>query len=270
MVQPAGAASEPPGRSGAPAPSPAPNTQMTERRPTKPTSRFHAFRRDAASWLVTNVTVTLFWLFFRLLSRTTVIGRKNVGVERNTLLLSNHQSMIDSFPVGLFAFYPRSWLKPHLLPWNPAAAENFYRSRVLAWLADRWRCIPVKEGRRDLRALHRMIQVLPHGVMTLFPEAGRTRTGDVGAGRAGAGMVILKARPKVIPVAIDGMQDVLPVGRRVPRLFQRVVFCYGPPIDFGDLLDQPASTEVAQAITGRAMEAIRAQQAQIKKHRQCS
>ncbi len=240
---------------------------MTERRRRKQESAFRLFLREAAGWFVTNVTVTFFWLFFRLLNHTTVIGKENVGLERNTLLLSNHQSMIDSFLVGLFAFHPRSWLKSYLLPWNPAAAENFYKSRILAWLADRWRCIPVKAGRRDLRALHRMIQVLPDGVMTLFPEAGRTRTGDVGAGRAGAGMIILKTRPKVIPVAIDGMQDVLPIGRRVPRIFQRVVLKYGPPVDFGDLLDQPASAELAQAITDRAMEAIQTLHAEIRKPR---
>ena len=239
-----------------------------ERRRAKQESTFRLFLRETASWFVTNVTVTFFWLFFRLLNHTTVIGKENVGYERNTLLLSNHQSMIDSFPVGLFAFYPRSWLKPYLLPWNPAAAENFYKSRILAWVADRWRCIPVKEGRRDLRALHHMIQVLPDGVMTLFPEARRTRTGEVGAGRAGAGIVILKTRPKVIPVAIDGMQDVLPIGRRVPQIFQRVVFKYGPPVDFGDLLDQPASAELAQAITDRAMEAIRTQHTEIRRLRQ--
>src|SRR6266540_6188317 len=147
------------------------------------------------SYLVTNVTVTLFWVLFFVLNRTTVIGRKNVGAERNTLLLSNHQSMLDSFLVGLGAFYPQSWLRPHLIPWNPAAAENFYRTRVLAWLADNWKCIWVREGRRDLHALHRMIQVLPRGVMTLFPEGTRSRNGSVGPGRPGAGLLILATRP---------------------------------------------------------------------------
>src|SRR5216117_248884 len=49
------------------------------------------------SYVVTNVTVTLFWLVFFVFNRTVVIGRRNVGEERNTLLLSNHQSMLDSF-----------------------------------------------------------------------------------------------------------------------------------------------------------------------------
>src|SRR5919109_1750222 len=132
------------------------------------------------SWLVTNLTVTVFWVFFFVLNRTTVRGRGNVGREMNTLLLSNHQSMIDSFLVGLAAFYPRSWIQPNLLPWNPAAGENFYKTPLLAWLADNWKCIWVKPGRRDLHALHRMIQVLPQSVMTLFPEGTRTRDGSVG------------------------------------------------------------------------------------------
>ncbi|OLD58720.1 MAG: hypothetical protein AUI33_17305 [Ignavibacteria bacterium 13_1_40CM_2_61_4] len=146
-----------------------------------------------------------------------VIGRRNVGEERNTLLLSNHQSMLDSFLVGLGAFYPQSWLKPQLIPWNPAAAENFYKNPLLAWLADNWKCIWVREGRRDLHALHRMIQVLPRGVMTLFPEGTRSRDGAVGPGRPGTGLLILATRPRVIPVAIDGMRAVLPIGRYLPR-----------------------------------------------------
>src|SRR3989442_4191605 len=95
--------------------------------------------------------------------------------------------MLDSFVVGLAAFYPQSWLKPHLIPWNPAAAENFYKNPLLAWLADNWKCIWVREGRRDLHALHRMIQVLPRGVMTVFPEGTRSRDGSGGPGRPVAG-----------------------------------------------------------------------------------
>jgi len=113
------------------------------------------------AFLVTNITVTILWVLFFVLNRTTVVGRKNVGYARNTLLLSNHQSMLDSFVVGLGAFFPQSWWRPHLIPWNPAAAENFYRTPILAWLADNWKCIWVRPGRRDLHALHKMIEVLP-------------------------------------------------------------------------------------------------------------
>jgi len=219
------------------------------------------------SYLVTNVTVTLFWVLFFVLNRTTVIGRRHVGEERNTLLLSNHQSMLDSFLVGLGAFYPQSWLRPHLIPWNPAAAENFYKNPILAWLADNWKCIWVREGRHDLHALHRMIQVLPAGVMTLFPEGTRSRDGSVGPGRAGAGLLILATRAQVIPVAIDGMQKVLPVGCYVPRIFKRISVSYGPPVDYAEFLAMPRTRETAQALIDRVMEAMQVQHAELRRRR---
>ncbi len=219
------------------------------------------------SYVVTNVTVSLFWLVFFLFNRTVVIGRRNVGEQRNTLLLSNHQSMLDSFLVGLAAFYPRSWLKPHLIPWNPAAAENFYKNPLLAWLADNWKCIWVREGRRDLHALHRMIHLLPGGVMTLFPEGTRSRDGTVGPGRPGTGLLILATRPQVVPVAIDGMQAVLPIGRYLPRLFKRIYVSFGPPVDYAAFLAMPRTRETAQAVADRVMAAIRVQHAELRRRR---
>ena len=213
------------------------------------------------SYLVTNITVTVFWILFFVLNRTRAIGREHVGEERNTLLLANHQSMLDSFLVGLVAFYPRSWIRPRLIPWNPAAAENFYKNPILAWLADNWKCISVRPGRRDLHALHRMIEVLPSGVMTVFPEGTRTRDGSVGPGRPGPGLLILATRPRVIPVSIEGMTAVLPIGCFVPRVFKRITVRYGPPLEYTDLLHLPRTRETAQLLIDRVMGAIRDQRA---------
>lgn len=219
------------------------------------------------SYLLTNFTITLFWLFFHVLNRTTVFGQENVGEEPNTLLLSNHQSMIDSFFVGMKAYYPKSLVKPHLLPWNPAAAENFYKSPILVFLAKHWRCIPVRPGRRDLRALRNMIEVLPTSVMTLFPEGSRSRDGTVGPGKVGAGMLILATRPRVIPVAIDGMDQLLPIGRKIPNLGKRLYVSYGPPLDYSEFLDKPRTRETAQALVDKLMKAIEAQHAELRRLR---
>ena len=238
-----------------------------ERRPAQAPRRGWFFRLlwPATSYIVTNVTVTFLAVLFFVFNRTTVLGRRNVGEQPNTLLLSNHQSMLDSFLVGMGAFYPQSWIKPRLIPWNPAAAENFYRTPILAWLADNWKCIWVREGRRDLHALHRMTEVLPSGVMTLFPEGTRTRDGSVGEGRPGPGLLILAARPRVIPVAIDGMRDVLPIGKKLPRLGKRIYVSYGAPIDYAEFLALPPSRETAQALMNRVMDAIRAQHVELRR-----
>lgn len=207
-------------------------------------------------YLITNISVMLGLIFFKVFNRTTVIGRENIPRKSNTLLLSNHQSMIDSFLVGMFAFFPYSLLYPSLLPWNPAAEENFYRSRFVGWLADNWKCIPIKKGRKDVGAIYRMAEALRLSPMTLFPEGTRSRDGTIGRARPGAGFLILETRPTVIPVCIDGMDKLLPIGAMIPRVFKRIYVNYGKPIDFSDFYAQERSKEVAQAIVDRAMHRI--------------
>lgn len=219
------------------------------------------------SYFVVNITVGFAWIFLHVLNRTIVMGHEHIGDEPNTLLLSNHQSMIDSFPVGVAAYYPRSWLKPYLIPWHPAARENFFRNRLIAWYSNHSRCIPVRPGRRDLHALIRMMEVLPKGTIILFPEGTRTRTGEVQEGRPGAGLLALATRPRIIPVAIDGMQEVLPIGKVVPRIGRRIYVKFGPPIDYSELLDQPRTREIAQALVDKVMAAIRAQHDEIRRLR---
>ena len=217
------------------------------------------------SYLTTNISAMLLWVLFFVLNRTTVIGRERVGHRHNTLLLSNHQSMIDSFLVGGAAYLPWSLIKPSLIPWNPAAIENFYKSKFLAWLAYNWHCIPVQEGRRDLRALRHMVDVLPTGVLTLFPEGTRTRDGSIGKGRAGAGVVALTTKARVIPVAIEGMQDVLPIGRIVPRVFKRLYVSYGPAIEYDDLAVGEPTRDRAQQLVDRVMESISRQHQDLRR-----
>ena len=226
--------------------------------------RISRFLWPVTSWLVTNLTVTFFWFYFFVLNRTMVIGRRRVGESPNTLLLSNHQSMIDSFLVGLAAFYPKSWIKPRLMPWNPAAVENFYKTPLLAWLAYNWKCVAIREGRRDLRALHRMTEVLQQGVMTLFPEGTRTRDGSVGDGKPGAGLVILSTHPRVIPVAIEGMNRVLPIGCYIPRVMKRIYVYYGSPIDLSDFGGKKRTKEMAEQVMARVMGAIRKQHSALQ------
>jgi 1-acyl-sn-glycerol-3-phosphate acyltransferase len=209
------------------------------------------------SYFVVNVTVTILWIFFHIFNRITVLGIENVGGQPNTLLLSNHQSMIDSFPLGIEAFYPRSWIKPYLVPWHPAARENFFKNRLFKWYFGHSRCIPVAPGRRDLQALRRMIDVLPYGTMVLFPEGTRSRTGEVQEGKPGAGLLILATRPRVIPVAIDGMREILPIGEKRPQIGKRVYIKYGKPLDYSEFLDKPRTRETAQAIVDKAMEEVR-------------
>lgn len=222
---------------------------------------------SVTSFVLLNLLLVPMLIFFFALNRTTVIRRRNVPRRRNTLLLSNHQSMIDSFLVGVAAYYPYHFWKPFLVPWNPAAAENFFRNRFFAWVFDQLKCIPVEPGRRDLKAVYRSMRALRSGTLILFPEGTRSRDGSIGKGRPGAGLVILGNHPEVVPVAIDGMGEVLPVGRVIPNFNRRVYVYFGEPIDYSDFADRPRSRETAQEIVDRVMSAILRQREAIRRLR---
>ncbi|MCG8468730.1 MAG: 1-acyl-sn-glycerol-3-phosphate acyltransferase [Gemmatimonadetes bacterium] len=211
-------------------------------------------------WLMTNlIAAPLVILFFGVLNRTCVYGRSRIPLEKNTLLISNHQSMIDSFPIGYAAFFPQNALRPSLQPWNPAAQENFFKNKLMAWVFQQFKCIPVRPGRRDVKAINRSVRALRDGTMILFPEGTRSRDGTIGSGRPGAGMVIFGTRPKVVPVTIRGMDAVLPIGARVPRIGKRISIYFGEPIDYADLADLPRNRENAQTIVDRVMDRVRFQ-----------
>lgn len=215
-------------------------------------------------YLIVNISAAFGFLFFKLLNKTTIIGKRNVPYRANTLLLANHQSMIDSFLIGVFAFFPASLIRPGIIPWNPAAEENFYRNPFQTWIADNWKCIPVKKGRKDVGLIFKMGQALRTGTMILFPEGTRSRDGSIGKPRGGAGMLIRETRPSVIPVYIDGMDQLLPIGAIFPRIFKRIYVYYGEPLRLDDFYDKGKGKEVSQEIMNRVMDRIRAMRNEIQ------
>ena len=208
-------------------------------------------------YLITHLFGTLSYIYFHVLNRTIVIGKNNIPRHPGTLLLSNHQSMIDSFLIGLCAYYPASLFRPFLMPWNPAAEENFYRNPILAWLADNWKCIPIRKGRKDFRVIFKMSEALGTSPLILFPEGTRSRTGKIGRGRLGAGFVVLETWPDVIPVCIDGMDKVLPIGSSIPRFFKRIYISYGRPLALREFMGKEKNKRTAKALMSKVMEAIK-------------
>jgi len=96
-----------------------------------------AFADLVMTYIWINMTAVVSNIFFRVLNRTEIIGRENIPHNSRVLLCSNHQTMIDSFLIGTFAFFPRVLYKPQLLPYHPAALENFFKGRIMTWMSKR-------------------------------------------------------------------------------------------------------------------------------------
>ncbi len=190
------------------------------------------------------------------------------------IVVANHSSHLDA-PM-LFALLP-SEITARLA--TGAAADYFYKNRVVAALTSLFfNTYPVKRHRQPENSAapnsevsnpatpnpaapssaNKKIpgfseQLLRAGVpILLFPEGTRSRSGKLGEFHFGAAALAQQLEIPVLPVAMRGGRDAMPVGAKFPKLGKNPVEMHiGQP-----LLGQPGET--AADFTTRLKEAIAA------------
>ena len=163
------------------------------------------------------------------------------------MLCGNHVSYID--PPALGAGCPR---QVHFM-----AKLELFQTPVLGFLIRKVGAFPVRRGTADRTALKTAIRYLHNGeVVALFPEGTRNYEPEKGLQRpeAGVGMIALRARVPVIPVALVNTERLLPV-HSVFFKFSRVKVIYGKPVDLDDLYEK-ADRAALDEVGNRIMAAI--------------
>lgn len=227
---------------------------------------FHFFW-PLTRYFIINLSAAFAWIYFNILNKTIVFNAGGVGEDDNTLILANHQTMIDGFLIGVAVDFPKSLIKPALFPWLPAAQENFYSNPILGWFSDNWKCVPIKAGRKDFSAMKRMINCLRYGRMIIFPEGTRSRTGELGPPRAGTAYVMLHTFPKTIPVAMEGMDAVQPVGSYLPRLFKTIYLYFGKPVAIEEFRRMRPDRQTSEKVIEKVFDHIRRQKKVLVRYR---
>lgn len=144
-----------------------------------------------------------------------VSGRERIPTAGPVVILSNHRSMIDG--VLMFAFCER--------PVAFVGAAYLFRIPVVGWIM-RQVAVPAGSVPGMRQTLHQLEQ---GNLIALFPEGG-VREGDSldGLGDVGAFMAS-KTGAAVVPIAIEGADQVLPLGKLFPRRRRTVRFRVGEP-----------------------------------------
>ena len=115
--------------------------------------------------------------------------------------------------------------------------------------------------------MKRMENCLRQGMMIVFPEGTRSRDGKLLPPRSGIGYIMLKTRPKAIPVCLDGMDRILPIGSFWPRIFQTIYIWYGRPTDLSEFYDQRVGREAAKGAIEKVFSNVKKMQAVLKRYR---
>lgn len=145
------------------------------------------------------------WLF-----HLTVVGAERLPVSGAAVLVANHVSWLDPIIV------------PLALPRKPAflAMEELWRMPVIGLIMRVYGplAIPLNRGAVDATALKRSLRALQAGALLIvFPEGGISPSGELRPFHRGAAMLAARAGAPIIPIAIHGTAEALPLSRFVPR-----------------------------------------------------
>jgi len=159
--------------------------------------------------------------------RLTVREREHLrGLDGAAVFVANHVSALDNV-VMAEALPPRHRHRSVVV----AAADSIFKRKWEARLAQvTVDAFPIPRGggaRPHLEYLKDLLR--QKWSVIIFPEGRLTATGAIGTFRKGAAILAMDAGVPIVPVYVDGMYEVLPRFRRVPRP-GRVTVTFSPPI----------------------------------------
>lgn len=155
------------------------------------------------------------------LLNTTVLGTENVeGLEGAFILVGNHSSHLDAPMV--FSLLPEH-ITERLAA--GAAADYFYRKKGISKLTSVFfNTYPVERKGKNLgpeagKAAGMTGRLLREGIpILIFPEGTRSRDGKMGVFRPGAAALSIKIGVPIVPLAMAGGHEAMPVGKTLPKL----------------------------------------------------
>ena len=181
--------------------------------------RTEPYRWQTAAWARLVRRVGRYWTSTRYVKRyckpLTIEGQEHLAsLNGPAVVIANHSSHLDS-PVTLHVLPER--IKGKIAA--AAAADKFFASRKkrVWWSSLFMNAFPVHRG-GGTKQLEYPLSLLSRGwSILIYPEGGRTKTGQVQKFKAGPSIMAMQAGVPVIPIYIQGLRDVMPKGSREPR-----------------------------------------------------
>src|SRR5580692_3584979 len=140
-------------------------------------------------------------------ARLTVHGAENLRKHPVAVYAANHTSYMDT-PV-IFASLP--------FQFRILAKKELWPIAFIGWYLDRSGQIPIdtRNPRATLSSLSVGVKALRAGMpLFVFPEGGRTPTGELQEFLSGAAFLSIRAQVPLVPIALSGVFDLLPIHTR--------------------------------------------------------
>ena len=185
--------------------------------------------------------------------RPWIVGRRNVPASGAAIIASNHLSVSDSVFLPLMPDRPMTFL---------AKSDYFTGKGLKGWATRAFMKatgqIPIDRsgGKASEAALNTALQVLGRGdLLGIYPEGTRSPDGRLYRGRTGIARMALEAKVPVIPVVMVDTDEVMPIGRSIPRI-GRVGMIIGEPLDFSRYAGFEGDRFVLRSVVDEIMVAL--------------
>lgn len=182
-------------------------------------------------------------------------GMRNVPKRGPALMVSNHLSFADHF------FGPLPLLRPIFFI---GKGEYFTGKGIKGLISKAFftgvGVVPVDRtgGSASEAALQTGLRILSEGkLLGIYPEGTRAPDNRLYRGKTGVARLALQSRVPVIPMAMINTFELMPAGRRLPRLGVRPGVRFGKPMDFSRFYGREDDREVLREITDEIMRTIR-------------
>jgi glycerol-3-phosphate dehydrogenase (NAD(P)+) len=192
-------------------------------------------------WIVRSVLEP----FLRLYLRLDRVGREHIPASGPAILAANHRSFLDPWIVGICLRRPIHFV----------AKRELFEKRLNAWFLNALGAFPIRRGESDDEAMATARGILERGgVVVIFPEGTRIRSGSLGRPKRGVGRLALETGAPVVPVSVLGTEHVRRGWIIRPR---RVRVRCGRPLAFGRV--EGPSPEHAAEVTSRVWACVELQ-----------
>jgi 1-acyl-sn-glycerol-3-phosphate acyltransferase len=156
----------------------------------------------------------------------------------------NHFSFLDHFFVAVYLRRKVNFM-----------AKSQLFKRPMQFIYTHGGVFPVRRGFADEEAFKTAHTILGRGdIVLMYPEGGRSRSGELGKPKRGLGRLALESGAPVVPTAIVGTQK----ARNWKRLnFPKVTVLYGEPVRFEKVENPtPEQQQAAAELVFRRVQAL--------------